>query len=575
MTADALLADQPLTVEGASRRVVRRLAGVGVATLASVGLVLRLWALGRQPVNSDEAVVGLMARQILHGHTYAFYWGQHYGGVEPYVVAAFFALFGQSSFTLGIVPVVLDAVAALLVWRIGRRLFGPEVGVGAALLFWVWPEVYVWQSTLEYGFRWAALVLCLAALLVALRVVDPRPRPGALARSEWLALGVLAGLGWWATPEVVYYLLPAAVVVLVELVRRRVRARPVDVALAAAGAVLGALPWLWDNVPGFASLHLGVQPDPSVASHGNILRLHVLPMMLGLQLPVSGRFLVGTDAGMALEYAAVLAGVVWLVTLVRRRQALVLVVFTVAFPFLYALSPVTWYWQDGRYGVFFAPVAALLATSGACALAERLRALPGRRSPADRRAGAAVLAVLAGLGLTLAAVAQVAPFTPARADPARATWTTWHADPLAFLLPVARALEARGARRVYTGYWLAYTLTFESKGAVVASDALPAYVRYAPYLAAVRAAARPAWLFANPSAAHAAAVATGLSLVDPGCAAKTDRCLEPGELEAWLTAHRIAYRVLPLHAFLAVLVERRFDPAPMLAAYHVGPLPRH
>ena len=42
------------------------------------------------------------------------------------MVAAMFALFGQSSFTLGLTPVVLDVVAAVLVWRIGRRLFGSK-----------------------------------------------------------------------------------------------------------------------------------------------------------------------------------------------------------------------------------------------------------------------------------------------------------------------------------------------------------------------------------------------------------------------------------------------------------------
>jgi hypothetical protein len=71
----------------------------------------------------------------LHGYFSAFYWGQHYGGGEPYAVAAVFALFGQSAFTLGLTPVLLDAVAAALVFALGRRLFSPAVGLGAAVLF--------------------------------------------------------------------------------------------------------------------------------------------------------------------------------------------------------------------------------------------------------------------------------------------------------------------------------------------------------------------------------------------------------------------------------------------------------
>ena len=67
----------------------------------ALGLYLRIWILGRTPITSDQAAVGLMAREILHGHLFAFYWGQHYGGGEPYVVAALFSLLGQSRLALG------------------------------------------------------------------------------------------------------------------------------------------------------------------------------------------------------------------------------------------------------------------------------------------------------------------------------------------------------------------------------------------------------------------------------------------------------------------------------------------
>ena len=66
----------------------------------ALGLLLRCWYLTHQPTNSDVAIVGLMARQILHGHFSAFYWGQTYGGVEPYLVAVMFAVFGQSTIVL-------------------------------------------------------------------------------------------------------------------------------------------------------------------------------------------------------------------------------------------------------------------------------------------------------------------------------------------------------------------------------------------------------------------------------------------------------------------------------------------
>ena len=127
---------------------------LAVALLFALGLFLRLWILGRAPINADQAVVGLMAREILHGHFFAFYWGQSYGGGEPYVVAALFALFGQSRLVLGLAPILLDALAALLAWRIGRRLFDGRTGVLAALLFWlIVPFAFAYVRFLKYDVR--------------------------------------------------------------------------------------------------------------------------------------------------------------------------------------------------------------------------------------------------------------------------------------------------------------------------------------------------------------------------------------------------------------------------------------
>ncbi len=74
-----------------------RFAPVVLAILAiAYGAVLRLWLLVHLPLFGDEAVVGLMARQIDAGHFTAFYWGQFYGGVEPYPAALALRLGGTA-----------------------------------------------------------------------------------------------------------------------------------------------------------------------------------------------------------------------------------------------------------------------------------------------------------------------------------------------------------------------------------------------------------------------------------------------------------------------------------------------
>ena len=590
------------------------LACSGIVAVVLVGLFLRIWILGREPTGSATAISGLMAREILHGHFSAFYWGQNYGGAEPYVVAAMFALFGQSSFTLGLTPIVLDAIAAVLVWRIGRRLFGSQVGVGAALLFWIWPEVYIFDSTQEYGFRFITLGCGLAVMLIAIRIAQ-RGAPVRLPRSDssatvetpdqsaavrhldWLALGLFAGIGWWSSPEVSYYLLPAVVFLGWRLLERRIEVRPGDLTLAIAGAVVGALPWLWANARShLGSLrHVRAQPHSSYLSHLSIVFTHVVPIVLGLRLtanydnvrqvfvPGSGGFLVGTSGPTwatligEIAYAAVLVAVlVWIVVLIRRKQALVLVGAALVFPFLYAYSPLSYDWQDGRYGLFLAPILSLLVVSGVHAAFRRL-GKPRLAMP---------LTIVAGLALTLIAASQLYPFTPVSSNASRTGWLSWNADPNLGPLRLVRSLEAADLDHVWAGYYVALQLDWESRGEITVSN-----VRYgfSPYYSAVATAKAPAWLFAEPGSAQAAGYAldTYADLLSPTCLIpRSGNCedpMDPGSFEAFLAQRGIAYRVVHVGPMIAVQPARPI-PETVLRALHrsvptetafgISPLPR-
>jgi 4-amino-4-deoxy-L-arabinose transferase-like glycosyltransferase len=562
----------------------RALVAVLVLFAVALGLLLRLWVLGRQPVGSDEAVVGLMAREILHGHFFAFYWGQSYGGGEPYVVAAAFGLFGQSTLALGLTPVLLDAVAALLLWRIGRRLFGPAVGVAAAALFWLWPEVYVWQSTIEYGFRFLTLDCGLVCLLASLRLADGEPESARGRLALWVLLGASVGLGWWCSPEIAYYAIPSGVLLAWRLARRRASVRPVHAVAAILAAALGALPWLWHNVAsGYPSLRATGGPDTAFGLHIRVLDTYVLPMVLGLRLRVSGGWLLApgsssgrvTALGEVLYACVLLVAALWLVRLATKRRALVVVGFVVLFPVFYAYLPETWFWQDGRYGVYMAPVAALVAVSAADAGARwTTRVLRRSRSRELERSGAGTLrralpliaVVVAGLALTITATTQLAPYRP-QVFPGRTGWFTWRSDPDGAVLRVAHELEALGVRDAYAGYWLAYALDFESGGKLTASDAI--YVRYKPYLREVESSAHPAWIFKNPLLRGQAAAALGNSVLDPGCAAKGQLCLLAPELESWLARHGIGYRALDVGDFVLVEPRTSVDPLRVLGAYGI------
>jgi Dolichyl-phosphate-mannose-protein mannosyltransferase len=536
------------------------------ALVIAVGAAIRLWGLARQPLNADEAVVGLMAHEILRGHLSAFFWGQRYGGAEAYAVAGVFALFGQSPFSLGLTPVLLDAIAAILVWRIGRRLFCPTVGVLAALLFWIWPEVYVQLSILEFGFRWLALVCGLVMLLESLRITDATPmRAPLVTRADWALLGLALGVGWWSTPEIAYYALPALGLLAFRALRCRIELSPVNVAIAFAAAVAGAAPWLWDNVRrGLPSLHERRHSLAEFARHLRDLGTHVLPMAFGLRLRLSGAWVISPAAGQAL-YALVLVVMALLVAhLVIERRALVLVAFCALSPIEYAAAP-TNSWGDGRYSVYFAPVVALLvagaAIDGAAFVLGRLGA--GRAPGIRAEVLGSVLVVLCALALTLGSLPRLSPYRVTPLVASEASWTESHSNPNGWLAPVLSSLLGAAVHDLYAGYWVGTVLDFDSHGALTTTD-LP-FSRYPPYTRAVESSPRAAWLFLNPVDAARVKAETATTLVDPGCNSNHRGCLALPIFENYLRKTGDGFETETVGDFISVLPDRPVQIAAFLA----------
>jgi hypothetical protein len=439
-----------------------------VAAAVAVGIALRVWVLASPlgGLDADEAVWGLMARHALDGELDAFFWGQSYGGTqEALATALVFAATGSGTLALRAVPIALFALAALLVWRVGRRTVGEPAARLAAVLFWIWPAYLVWKSTRAHGFYGAATVLGLAVVLLALRLRE-RDSPVDAA-----ALGLALGLGWWATPQIVFLTLP----VLGWLLWRRpgvVRtAWPALPALA-----LGAAPWLaWNVLNGFESLEtpFGSGEDDSYLGRLRIFFATTWPSALGLRVPFSLDWLVGAAPGRLLELAA-LAGLAWLV--LRRRPlgpVEPLVVAAVAYPFLQSLSPFGILNDEPRYLVLLVPVLALLV------------AIPLARSPLAAAAGLAAAAALSTAGL-VALGDQKPPVPPVGGQRVPAD-----------LRPALRVLEDRGVDRALAPYAVAYRITFESRERIVATPT--GQTRYRPHQRLVLESPSPGYVFVTGS----------------------------------------------------------------------------
>jgi 4-amino-4-deoxy-L-arabinose transferase-like glycosyltransferase len=405
-----------------------RRAHLAVAALALLGLALRVWVwfLPQGALDADEAVVGLLTRGILHGTFPAFFPGQGYGGTqEEWLAAPLVAAFGLHAWTIRLPVLLLWAVAAVLVWRIGLRLMEPRRAVTAAILFWLWPTYFVWKSERAHGFYGSELVLGLLVLLLVLRIAERRTTRGLVL------LGLTLGCGLWASPQVAIVALPA-LGWLVWKQRELVR----DIPLVVAAAVIGALPWLLGNLRNdWYSLHPG-KNEGAWTAHLHNLVVATLPQALGVRLAWSFEWL-GSPFVAIPVYAAVVAGFAWLV--VRRPPRLgVLLLIVGLFPLFYFVSPYTWLQSEPRYLTLVVPLFALL-------LAARIPAVPLL---------AVALAFSIG-GLVELQRHDVVPFrTEGTAVPSSLT-------------PVLRTLRQHHVRYAFASYWVAWRLTFESNLGIV------------------------------------------------------------------------------------------------------------
>lgn len=414
---------------------------VAAVAAAAGGLLLRILMIpsGWGVLDGDEAIMGLMARAILDGEFPAFLWGQRYGGTaEAYLMAAVFGVTGPSTLGIRLVTLALAAAAALLTWRVGRRLLGPHAGAAAGLLVWLWPTANVFLSIRNRGFYWITIVAGLAFALAVLRLAD---RPN---RRDAVIAGLAAGLGWWNAPQVVTFVIPMVVWV---LVCARHTLRPL-LTVSLPAALVGAAPWVVVQLrEGIVSLDPPPLPPGMALSYTEHLETFAakgLPMAFGLRLPWSEQWIPGGRPLYLLAVVALVGALAW------RRPPLPVWLGLAVFPFVHAVSPLSHYVGEGRYLVYYVP---FLALAAAAAVRHRF-ALP------------VLVVVLAGLTLhnmdTLGrAPRATAPDTPIPDD----------------LGPLIDDFEERGLTAAYANYWLANRLTFEADERIKVGTLPPASSR--------------------------------------------------------------------------------------------------
>jgi hypothetical protein len=237
-------------------------------------------------LDSDEAIVGLMAKHVADGEPLpVFYYGQHYmGSLEPFLVSLYYRLFGFGIFGLKIVPLIFAVGLIPLAYLIAKELYGKQAGRIAALLMAFPPSaLIVWSTKARGGF---AEVLFIAALALWLQLREMKSQDRSLLSQT--AIWSLLGFGWWVNNQIIFFLVPFAIVAGLSMLRDMLDGAFKD-AIARGGvitlafAVGGMFFWIYNAANDFITFQTlgGVHSDTTVESHIQGLFSQALPIIMG------------------------------------------------------------------------------------------------------------------------------------------------------------------------------------------------------------------------------------------------------------------------------------------------------
>jgi 4-amino-4-deoxy-L-arabinose transferase-like glycosyltransferase len=467
-----------------------------------VALKVILLAADVVPFNSDEAVVGLMARHILRaGERPTFFYGQAYmGSLDAWLVAGAFALLGESVTAIRVAQATLFAGTLVMTYLLARRCALSEWGARVAALLMALPPVMVTlYTTVSLGGYGETLLLGTTALALALRLAgDYALYPLRERLVAWMALGLVGGLAFWVLGQAAVYLLPAAILLAWRLragAYRRWRAWR-GVVVAAIAFVAASSPWwLYDLSHQHAALYALMSPSApgpgtSLVDRAVGLVLLGLPALCGLRFPWRPDYLPLPVVFPALVFYLAVAVYAARPSRVEHRTAgrTLLLLMVAVFVVVFVIS---------RFGLdatgrYLLPLAAPLVIFTAMLL-------EAMRTFRPWLATSALVAIVA-FNLWGAGVAATSPDKiTTQFGPATRFDNSADKALVDFLL-------AHGGQRGYANYWVSFRLAFESGEEIILAPLLPyrenlrvaaSDNRYPQYTEAVARAERVVYVTVN------------------------------------------------------------------------------
>ncbi|MEN6411127.1 MAG: glycosyltransferase family 39 protein [Anaerolineaceae bacterium] len=168
---------------------------------------LRFWMLKYRllSINSDDAMIGIMAQRILAGARPLFYYGgYYYGPLDAYLAAPLIRIWGSSDEILRVFPLIFSLLFVVVTFLLGKKRYTEKIGLISAFYAAI-PPVFLTVRGLKVDAAYSILlVIGSISLYLFSGWMEDR------SRRRLVVLAILSLIGVWIFPLMLYYILAMA-----------------------------------------------------------------------------------------------------------------------------------------------------------------------------------------------------------------------------------------------------------------------------------------------------------------------------------------------------------------------------
>lgn len=240
-------------------------------------------------INSDNGILGLMAKHILKGEFPIFFYGQPYmGSIEAFTIAFFFLFFGISVNTMCLAMIFITCIGIISAYFLGKEVGDKTLGLYAMLIASLPPVYIFWHGLAAFGGYPETLLFGNILITIALKIV--KTDNNSLKLKYYISMGLIGGLAFWTHIVIVYYILPIAIFLLINEKKKFLFFKALI--LVIPSFIIGSLPlWIYNIKNNFDTFKLPVSKD---LTGGFIDFLNTYPQLIAGNPPACAYYLLLT-----------------------------------------------------------------------------------------------------------------------------------------------------------------------------------------------------------------------------------------------------------------------------------------